>query len=187
MKYDGIGEGEDGVGGMDTGLYDTDYEAIKAYNKVAREIESDRLFWEDTKNTNQRKEAKKRDLNQSVKNLDDNYNDAGDDDDDNVHNGADEIKYRGPDKGKGGRIIGPDGKYLPIPKSRKKSGSQNRAEGGITKTNGKENGNQVKKQGDGKSKTSEEMTKIQKRRKNDNKAKIANHHRKERSLKKSAV
>ena len=34
--------------------------------------------------------------------------------------------------------------------------------------------------------SAEPLTKIQKRRKNDNKAKISNHHRKERSLKKSA-
>jgi hypothetical protein len=32
----------------------------------------------------------------------------------------------------------------------------------------------------------EQLTKIQKRRKNDNKAKVANHHRKERALKKTS-
>jgi hypothetical protein len=197
-QYDGIGEGEDGVGGMDTGLYDADYEAIKTYNRVAREIESDRLFWEETKNTNTRKK-KYGDKNTENRNslrgngvgpsfLAKDEMDGFDKQDE--EDGDDERKYKGPNKGKGGRIIGPDGKYLPLPKHRKKGGNMKQAEQ-TDNENGNTQGkgsNQVKNIGDSKSKTSaDEMTKLQKRRKNDNKAKIANHHRKERSLKKSGM
>jgi hypothetical protein len=188
-QYDGIGEGEDGVGGMDSGLYDADYEAIKAYNKVARELEADRIFWDEARNTNQRKKTSRDAKNGS----EDNKDDDDDDDDEGSDGGSGgEKKYRGPDKGKGGRVIGPDGKYLPVPKSRKKvGGNKSSANKTVTKTSGKdENSQQQVKKGSShagkESKTSEEMTKLQKRRKNDNKAKIANHHRKERSLKKSA-
>mmetsp|Transcript_5683 Transcript_5683/g.10772 ORF Transcript_5683/g.10772 Transcript_5683/m.10772 type:complete len:644 (+) Transcript_5683:95-2026(+) len=185
-QYDGIGEGEDGVGGMDSGLYDADYEAIKAYNKATREIEADRLFWDKSRNTNQRK-AKSRDDNKGS-----HEDDSGDDDGSGVSDNG-EKKYRGPEKGKGGRIIGPDGKYLPFPKPRKNGGGNknNTKTAFASKASSKEgNGQkQILKGGNdtGKeSKSSEEMTKLQKRRKNDNKDKIANHHRKERSLKKSA-
>lgn len=178
-QYDGIGEGEDGVGGMDNGLYDADYDAIKAYNKVTRELEADRLFWNENRNTNQqRKKNKGRDgKNDGGGDDDKDYND--DDENDDGGSGSGEKKYRGPDKGKGGRIIGPDGKYLPFPKSKKRGGDKEASDSQTQVKKGGNNGSTSKK-------TSEEMSKLQKRRKNDNKAKIANHHRKERSLKKSA-
>jgi len=61
---------------------------------------------------------------------------------------------------------------LPSKKKGAKDGSTNRK---------KETGGVEKKKKDG-----DAMTKIQKRRKNDNKAKIGNHHRKERAMKKAA-
>ena len=87
-------------------------------------------------------------------------------------------KYHGPDKGKGGRLIGPDGKYLPIKKGGKKGKKQQAAK----QENG---GGDSKKQGVGKQEQGKDMSKIQKRRKDANKAKIGNHHRKDRALKKA--
>lgn len=198
-QYDGVG-GEDGIGGADGGLYDMDYEQIKIYNKAAKAMEEDRIFWESNHNSNRRGGKKEGDdRNGNRKKDGDAQADDNSDDEDNTTK-----KYRGADKGKGGRLIGPDGRYLPFPKSRKKSGNNqkqattakdssnvkeaNTSASGTRKgtqapgKNGKKNsGDKTKKQNAG-----EEMTKIQKRRKNDNKAKIGNHHRKERAMKKAA-
>lgn len=112
-----------------------------------------------------------------------------------------EKKYRGPDKGRGGRLIGPDGKYLPIQRGGKKGrgngavtdgGNQNAGRGGRGGRSGgrgtagkakptNNNAQKVSQQKDG-----DDMSKIQKRRKNDNKAKIGNHHRKDRATKKAS-
>jgi len=102
-----------------------------------------------------------------------------------------EKKYRGPDKGKKGRLIGPDGKYLPIQRggkkgrggvgaSRDKPSTGRGSRGGAT---GKSNGSTEESQ---KEENDKDLSKIQKRRKNDNKAKIGNHHRKDRAIKKAA-
>ena len=87
-------------------------------------------------------------------------------------------KYRGPDKGKGGRVTGPDGKYLPIQRGKKGRGGevQNSNIGGRGKG----------KAGRGDQKGEPDLSKIKKRRKNDNKAKIGNHHRKDRANKKAS-
>lgn len=86
------------LGDTDNGLYD--YEQIKIYNKVAREEEAEDLFWEANRNTNRlanKKEA-----------------------------GGDEVKqYRGPDKIKGGRIVGPDGRIVRKQGPGKKRNKQN--------------------------------------------------------------
>lgn len=176
-QYDGIGDdggATGGIGGADTGLYDMDFESIRTYNKVAKEVESDRLFWEENRNTNRNQRASGNGGRISNNGEENSDNDSGEE------GGSKEKKFRGPDKGKGGRIIGPDGRYLPHPKSRKKGGK------------GNQNNNQEGKSKDGRdnNKTSnndQQLSKIQKRRKNDNKAKIANHHRKERALKKSGM
>jgi len=165
-QYDGIGDdgGAAGVtGGADSGLYDIDFEAVKAYNKFTKEMESDRLYWEESRNMNRSqnfKGSKKKDIDN--------------DDDESAEQKDINKKYRGPDKGKGGRTIGPDGKYLPFPKSRKKG---NKSQPVVSNSD-------EKKGIDGK--TNDNMSKIQKRRKTDNKAKIGNHHRKDRALKKTA-
>ncbi len=171
-QYDGLG---DGIGGADSGLYDADFESIKTYNRVAKDIEADRLFWEENRNTNRRGGGMKGGNKKQpiTKENDDDYDDV---ENDGEGEGISKEKaFRGPDKGKGGRIIGPDGKYLPHPKHRKKGGKGN--------NQNKDDDTKQKKDGqDGKSQS--ELSKIQKRRKNDNKAKIGNHHRKERALKK---
>jgi hypothetical protein len=172
-QYDGMG---DDIGGADSGLYDTDFDSIRAYNKVAKEMESDRVFWEENQNTNRSnksisKSRGKGEGNDSVEDIDD---------DDKNNDQVGQKKFRGPDKGKGGRAIGPDGRYLPHPKSRKKGGkvvSQNNATNDETSKD--------KKSTD--EKNNDQLSKIQKRRKNDNKSKIGNHHRKERSLKKTGM
>lgn len=171
-QYDGIGDdggAAGGIGAADGGLYDVvdDFEAIKAYNKVTKEMEKDRLYWEESKNTNRRKSKKAN--NKST-------GDANDNDDD-AEKDTSEKKYRGFDKGKKGRLIDPStGRYMPLPKARKKGGAKSEQQGqkGAATSSDKK-------------KDSSEMTKIQKRRKNDNKAKVANHHRKERALKKTAI
>lgn len=104
-------------------------------------------------------------------------------------------KRWGSNKGKGGRPIGPDGKYvLTNRKLNNSTASKESTNGGINLSKG-----EVPKTGRSQftnSKTDpstavskaqgEQLTKIQKRRKNDNKAKVANHQRKERALKKTA-
>eukprot|EP00979_Chaetoceros_neogracilis_P007441 scaffold1570_cov218-Chaetoceros_neogracile.AAC.7 len=208
-QYDGIGGGEDGVGGMDGGLYDVDLKAVKAYNRVAKNMEEDRKYWEENRNTNKRKpkgsggggggkNGKKNDGGNGESGMDEDST-IGDNGNGNGDGGK---KYRGPDKGKGGRLVGPDGRYLPFPKSKKKGNEQPQNDGQAAQgTNAntkaaesgkKKNGNRGKAgTGNGgtdkKKETPEELTKIQKRRKNDNKAKIGNHHRKDRAMKKNAI
>ena len=165
-QYDGFDDGG-GIGGVDGGMYDVDLDAIRAYNKAAKEVEADRLFWGDNRNLNRQAKVQTTKNANKIDNDDDNRGDEGEDDD---------KKYRGPDKGKKGRIIGPDGKYLPHPKHRK-AGKR-----GTKKDDGKSEELNEKQKG---SADDTKMNKIQRRRKNDNKAKIANHHRKERALKKT--
>ena len=79
------------VGGDDNGMYDLDLDAIRTYNRIAREIESEDSFWNEMKNTNQKSSST-------------NTN--------NTEHESEEKKYVGPDKGKGGRVIGPDGRFV---------------------------------------------------------------------------
>eukprot|EP00554_Chaetoceros_debilis_P003526 CAMPEP_0194094010 /NCGR_PEP_ID=MMETSP0149-20130528/52377_1 /TAXON_ID=122233 /ORGANISM="Chaetoceros debilis, Strain MM31A-1" /LENGTH=590 /DNA_ID=CAMNT_0038779507 /DNA_START=56 /DNA_END=1825 /DNA_ORIENTATION=- len=166
-QYDGIGDdggAAGGIGAADGGLYDVvdDFEGIKAFNKVTKEMEKDRLYWENSKNTNRRKSKK---ANHKP------ITDANDNDDD-AEKDTSEKKYRGFDKGKKGRLIDPStGRYMPLQKARKKGGAKSEPQG---QKGGAATSDDGKKKGD-----NSEMTKIQKRRKNDNKAKVANHHRKE--------
>ena len=217
-QYDGVGVGggEDGVGGADGGLYDMDYETVKAYNKVARGAESDRKFWEENRNTNRRAPKGDGSTKQGGKKGSGGGDGAGvkgsaggaggegsgDDESGSNNSNAIETKYRGPEKGKGGRIIGPDGRYLPNPKSRQQGGGGNSSQNQPATTSNDKNKNATsssanKKKdnangggGGGEEKkkdASAEMTKIQKRRKNDNKAKLGNHNRKDRAKKKTAM
>jgi len=165
-QYDGIGN--DG-GGADVGglCYDVDLDAIRAYNKVAREMEDDRVYWEEMKNTN---------LQQDSTTIS-----TG------VEEEEQEKKYRGLDKGKKGRLIGSDGKYLPYPTKNKNKNKKGGKKDPSTDNN-KDDGGGVENVGNTKSSSKQTaLSKTQKRRKNDNKAKIANHHRKERSMKKNAM
>lgn len=115
---------------------------------------------------------------------------------------AGEKKYRGPDKGRGGRLIGPDGKYLPIQRGGKKGrgsagASKDNGNAGMAGRGGRGGAGRGGRGASGKPKAAhgnaqgeqkqdgDEMSKIQKRRKNDNKAKIGNHHRKDRATKKA--
>ncbi len=180
-QYDGVG---DGVGGADAGLYDVDFESIKTYNRLAKEVEADKAFWEENRNLN-------RQMRNGGGNGTANRNN-NDEDDDNDNSEADSDqndgkKYYGPDKGKGGRIIGPDGKYLPHPKSRKKGGKVNNSNQSKDLGSSTNNSTDTKDNTADKKKNSDQMSKIQKRRKNDNKAKIGNHHRKDRALKKTGM
>ena len=181
-QYDGIGDdggATGGIGGMDEGLYDVDIHNVhqridrggakneqqmwRQYNTLIKDVESEGKFWEDSRNLNRKGGYPGKSQG----------NGGGDE------QGDEGKQYRGPDKGKGGRLIGPDGKYLPI----KRGGSNNAGRGG-GKAKGRESGsgggNQNKKDGD------TDMSKVQKRRKNDNKANIGNHRRKDRATKKAS-
>jgi len=183
-QYDGIGDG--GLGDMDDGLYDVDVHNVhqkydrggakndqqmwRKYNNLIKDVDSESQFWEDNRNTN------RTGSNQTGGN-----------------------KNFGPDKGRGGRVIGPDGKYLPIKRGGKKGRGQpannnnNQGRGGAGRGRG---GGRGGRGGNGSSskgsdpkpgkKDGDDMSKIQKRRKNDNKAKIGNHHRKDRANKKAS-
>mmetsp|Transcript_41122 Transcript_41122/g.72350 ORF Transcript_41122/g.72350 Transcript_41122/m.72350 type:complete len:723 (-) Transcript_41122:72-2240(-) len=221
-QYDGTGIG---IGG-DEGLYDVDIHNVhqrydrggakneqemwKKYNGMIKDIDSESKFWEDNKNLNRGPPKGKS---------------AGKDHNDDEEDGEGGRKYNGPDKGKKGRLLGPDGKYLPIKRGGKKGrgdsgGGGDGGGGGGKKGKGDDNaagggGNNAGrgagrggkggrggggggaggggKNSKGESKTNEgnkakddDLSKIQKRRKNDNKAKVGNHHRKDRATKKAS-
>ena len=84
--YDDRWDDTDGMAsGADSGLYD-DYQAVKAYNKVYREMEADQSFWEENRNTNRQ---------------------AGGNNHKNQKSADGGKAYRGPDKLKGGRVPHP--------------------------------------------------------------------------------
>ena len=185
-QYDGIGN--DGGIGIDEGLYDVEthnvqqkydrggakneQEMWRKYNRLVRDVESESSFWEENRNLNRSGGVSK--------------GAASAENEDN----AEEKKYRGPDKGKKGRLIGPDGKYLPIKRGGKKAstGGGGRGGGNPGRGGGKPGRGSGKSQGEAKiEEGGGDMSKIQKRRKNDNKAKIGNHQRKDRATKKAAA
>ncbi|KAL7462107.1 hypothetical protein ACHAXS_002502 [Conticribra weissflogii] len=208
-QYDGIGDDggmAGGIGGMDEGLYDVDihnvhmaqgssrYDGSKGkneqdmwrkYNRLVKDVDAESQFWEENRNMN-RESGRIHSKPPTVKNTDE----------EGEHEESDVKNYRGPDKGKGGRLIGPDGRYLPIQRGGKKgrgggggdAGGRGRGDrggrGGRGTTNVASNGNANNK--DGGKRDDGELSKIQKRRKNDNKAKIGNHHRKDRATKKAS-
>jgi len=188
-QYDGIG-GDGGMGGLDDGLYDVDIHNVhqkhdrmsssneqemwKKYNNLIKGVEEESKYWEGNKNLNHAEKDAQSDK-----------------------------KYRGPDKGKKGRVIGPDGKYLPIKHGGKKGrggGAGGSGGGDNSKTGqgagrggkgGRGSGGRGGRGGSGSKKDGNnagdgELSKIQKRRKNDNKAKLGNHHRKDRATKKAS-
>ena len=85
-------------------------------------------------------------------------------------------QFRGPDKGKGGRVLGPDGKFIPS----QKGGKKGRPSAATSSGDGKGSNNPST------GPNATEMTGNQKRYKSSNKAKLANHHRKDRAVKKGA-
>eukprot|EP00550_Attheya_septentrionalis_P007642 CAMPEP_0198288726 /NCGR_PEP_ID=MMETSP1449-20131203/7149_1 /TAXON_ID=420275 /ORGANISM="Attheya septentrionalis, Strain CCMP2084" /LENGTH=438 /DNA_ID=CAMNT_0043986931 /DNA_START=56 /DNA_END=1372 /DNA_ORIENTATION=+ len=205
-QYDGSGEGDGGIGGADQGTMDVDFNAIRQYNKTARQVESEQLFWEQERNTNRQNgkgrntKGKQPQQQEETEDVEESESDTGG------------KTYRGPDKGKGGRLLGPDGKYLPRGGNKKQPQQQQQQQqqkvasqpasgsgGGAKKKQqqqqqkvasqpAKSSGGGTKNQNTETSKTTKEgddLTKIQKRRKNDNKSKIGNHHRKDRAQKKA--
>jgi len=179
-QYDGVGN--DGGIGMDEGLYDVETHSIhqkydrggakneqemwRKYNRLIKDVEAESSFWEENRNLNRSGGSDK-----GAKNTDE----------------GEEKIYHGPDKGKKGRLIGPDGKYLPIKRGGKRDvGNPGRGSGDSGRGGGKPGRGAGKPQGDGKpGDVGGDMSKIQKRRKNDNKAKIGNHNRRDRATKKA--
>jgi len=203
-QYDGIGN--DGKVGSGTAVDETTweppskdyYDNVKLYNTVLKNELAEDEYWKDMQNTNRKVQVKK------------NRKKAGNDNNDGENEDLEEekepAKKWGPDKGKGGRVIGPDGKYLPFPKKhhrKQKKQNQDLSSSKDTPNQG-QNSNHSKNSKDSKSNNKgggnakgnangnlkgktggENMTKIQKRRKNDNKAKIGNHNRKDRATRKT--
>jgi hypothetical protein len=94
------------LGGADDGFYD--FERVKLYNQVVREDEKEDPFWEENRNANK----------------------LGS----NTPAGNGEKQYRGPDKIKGGRVIGPDGKIVKKQGGGKKTKNNNASGGGQNAT-----------------------------------------------------
>jgi hypothetical protein len=192
-QYDGIGDA--GGGGVaDVGLYDVDNNdynpyavaqmqqqqysrsgggdggraynneqqmKMKKYNSLIKDITAEGEFWEGNRNTNRGGS-----INKATKQ--DGKGDEEEDDDG-------ERNRFGLDKGRGGRVIGSDGKYLHNSNSHGRGGGRGRGGEGKGEVNTT-------------SKTTGEtdLSKVQKRKKNDNKSKIGNHHRKDRATKKAS-
>jgi hypothetical protein len=176
-QYDDVGE--DAVGGADTGMYDVDYDAIRTYNRITRAIESEDAFWNDIQNTNR----------QTTTNASTMAIKAGEED-----TTSDEKLYRGPDKGKGGRILGPDGRYVTAT-SKKSHPQKDPIKVAVATQNPEEksqkkmaSGNTTKTEIQGASKDEQQqtsdhdMTKLDKRRKN---TQQTHHHRKDRATRKA--
>ena len=146
-QYDGLDGGGE-LGGGDGETYDVDLDTIRTYNRAVRQAEAEDLFWEEIRNTNRAK----------------------------PESGEPEARtYGGPDKGKGGRLLGPDGRYVPLPKGCKKAGKKNvKQDAGDQMTSKPSIGN------------TGDAAKMQQKRKTQNKAKLGNHHRKDRAQKKAA-
>ena len=155
-QYDGV---SNNASAADMGTYDIDIDAIREYNRIRKEEEKESAFWETSRNLNRNRKSGGKSGSEGE--------------------GEEGKIYRGPDKGKGGRLIGPDGKYLPTKKGGKKGKKQAVAAAAQPKSG---NGGNANSKGD-----SSEMSKLQKRRKDMNKAKVGNHHRKERAAKKTSM
>ena len=162
-QYDGMDAGVGGTGGT---YDDVDLSKVKIFNRVTRDAERETAFWEQDRNTNRQR---KQQQPASKKKSDEKSDDKSDDEEEEV------VKtYRGSDKIKGGRVLGPDGKVV------------RRQPGGKKGVNQQSANSDQKKQEQGKEGAGDDMSKLQKRRKNDNKAKLGNHHRKDRAQKKAA-
>jgi hypothetical protein len=192
-QYDGIGDA--GGGGVaDVGLYDVDNNdyntyasqkqqqysrsggdggraynneqqmKMKKYNSLIKDITAEGEFWEGNRNTNRGGS-----INKATK-----QDGKGDEEEDDDGGGA--RNRFGLDKGRGGRVIGPDGKYLRNSNSHGRGGGRGRGGEGRGEVNSTS-----------KTPTAEtDLSKVQKRKKNDNKSKIGNHHRKDRATKKAS-
>jgi hypothetical protein len=94
------------LGGADNGFYD--FEQVKLYNQVVRADEAEDSFWEENRNANKTSS--------------------------NTPAANGEKQYRGPDKIKGGRVIGPDGKIVKKQGGGKKTKNNNASGGGQNAT-----------------------------------------------------
>jgi len=81
------------LGGADVGMYD--FEQVKMYNQAAKQEEAEASFWEQNRNTNRQPNPNTQNKHASTAN-----------------DGGQGKQYRGPDKIKGGRVIGADGKVV---------------------------------------------------------------------------
>lgn len=175
-----------GVAVGDEGGLDVDLDTVKMYNRVARESEKEVTFWNENRNTNRVQNNLGKAKRETVM-----YKDNGDDDDVEEEGAADVKQFRGPEKIKGGRPIGPDGKVLPRQKGGKQAAARTSRttptntpsttlKGGMkTITTGSPSAAAPSPHGE------TELTKLQKRRKMLNKAKTGNHHRKDAAQRKT--
>jgi hypothetical protein len=97
------------LGSTDDGFTtDRDFEQVRLYNKLVRDDEAEDLFWEDNRNFNRDNQSRSK-------------SPKGPNPDDN----GGQKQYRGQDKIKGGRVVGPDGKIVKKPGGARKSNNYN--------------------------------------------------------------
>jgi hypothetical protein len=109
------------LGSLDDG-FTMDSDQVRLYNQVVREEESEDVFWEENRNTNRFPAAAAAAASKG-------NNDANADDSDG-EGGDGGKQYRGPDKIRGGRVIGPDGKIVKKPGGGKTRNNNNKGGGG---------------------------------------------------------
>jgi hypothetical protein len=139
-QYDDMEDG--GLGGADSGWYDTggsndttsDYDKVRLYNQVTRHEEAEGAFWEENRNTNR--------LGSNKNDKGKNGTTGGADEED--EGGAAGNKFRGPDKIKGGRVIGPDGKVVRNNRSGKQQQQKTAAVGASQPQQQQQQGKKVK-------------------------------------------
>jgi hypothetical protein len=181
-QYDGMDAGEN-LGGTGGTYDDVDIETVRVYNRVARAAEQEQDFWEQSRNTNRRGPPSQNIHRNKNKKKDASAEEESNEDDEGGE-GAGGRSYRGPNKIRGGRVVGLDGKVLP----RQLGGKKGKTHTPVNQNKPATGNPQKQKEGGdtATAATNADLTKIQKRRKNDNKAKIGNHHRKDRAQKKAA-
>jgi len=155
-----------------------EYDAIRTYNRITREREADIAAWEASRNTNR--------IHRSTAGLpkDTTTHNHNKNTDEEVSDDGHRQTYRGPNKGKGGRVLGPDGRYLP-----RKSKPRTVVNGDVstTTTDTTSTTNNVSGIPDTANTSTNSLSTQQKRRKNLNKARKANHNRRDRAARKTGV
>ena len=138
-QYDDM---DGGLGGADSGWLDNDesnFDAIRLYNQVARQEEAEDKFWQ-----------KNRNLNRGLSRGDSTKQEGGDEHNEE-NEGSGGGKSWGPDKIKGGRILGPDGKVVKRPGRGRKQQNNNGSNNNQASVTGGGGGGQTRSHGKGKS------------------------------------
>ena len=102
-QWDADGDGGAGTMANDSGLYD-DYQAVKTYNRVYREVEAEDQFWHQNRNTNREQPVGGGGGGKPPKHKKTAEGDEQNDEQAEVEASHSSKTFRGPDKLRGGRI-----------------------------------------------------------------------------------